>query len=150
MEQPSLSDRDERNESVSAARDGVIAFFFVSGCLAVAKNRNTPIHRTTVQETLPKANLPPTSRTKQSLLLRNGRFYSRLLSPSSLVCRMDLSFPAERKKGLSPIMCQEAQLSAKIFLSSGFMIALSSDVFTFSIGEYPLKNVVLCSTFDFW
>ena len=58
-----LSDRDERNDIVGAARDAFSCLLFVSGFLLVAKTWNTPNHRTAV-ETIPKADLPQTSRMK--------------------------------------------------------------------------------------
>ena len=45
------SDRDERNEIVGTARDGLFAFSLVFGFLLVAKIKNTPTHRTIVRET---------------------------------------------------------------------------------------------------
>ena len=55
-----LSDRDERNEIVGAARDGPSPFWLVLGFLLVAKSKYTLLRRTIVQEVMPKVNLPPT------------------------------------------------------------------------------------------
>ena len=56
-----LSDRDENNELVGTARDGIFAFGlrWVSSGLPRAST-----HRTNVQETVPKAILPQTTRTR--------------------------------------------------------------------------------------
>ena len=63
-----LSDHDQ---IVGAACDGVLAFCHCR----VAKSKNTPTHRTFVQETTPKAIPSPTSLTSAELVDANARLF---------------------------------------------------------------------------
>ena len=152
-----LSDRDEKNKIVGRAREGVLALFVCVGGPPGCHEQETLTHHTFVQETLPKANLPPTSRTSKCRapgcnpppLLWNRECQSRFGSPSDfVVCRMVCLFRRERER--SPIMCKEAPLSTVFILSFDFMIGLGLDVFIFvdrraALEEFCFVHVCECA-----
>ena len=126
----------------------------MSGFLLITESTNALPHRTVVEETVPKANLPPTSRIgecrppgcRSSLLFVERRCHSRCGCPClCLVSRM-VSSPVERERELSSIISKEAPLSRRYILSFDFMIGLGSEVFASSIGEKPLNHLVQCTS----
>ena len=126
----------------------------VSGFLPVAKSENTPIHRTAIQETIPRANLPPTSRTSKcrasgcqpSPLLWNGRSHPGFGSPGG-VWSVWFLFSAGRKTYSHHV---QGSTTVDIYIPSfEFMIGLSLDVFAFfdkRVAFEEVRTVHVCES----
>ena len=62
--------------------------------------------------------------------------------PDDATLGLDYGFSCGEKE-LSSITCKESPLSTMCLLPLDFMIGLSLDVSASSIGDWPMKNVVL-------
>ena len=108
-------DRDERNEIVGAAGDGFSCLPSISGFLLVAQGKNTFNQRRIVQETRPKANLPPSRkggcrppRCRTLPLAWKRRCRSRCGSPSrGWSCRMVFFSCGKRQREILPLFARK-------------------------------------------
>ena len=154
-------ERDEGTEVVSAACDGRLTFPPELGIFSwLSRVRVNPTHRTIVQDTIPKENLPPTSREgwcqgpgcqpSPPLVERTTPFALQI--PRSFFDLLMQCLSCEVRY-FTPIICREAPLSTVCILPI-FMLGVAVDACALLRLEskWPLQEVptvhVAVSTFN--